>query len=86
MDNEKGSAGWLVLGLFFPVIGFILWLVWKDSKPGDSRMAGKGTLIGIVISVVIVICVFALGSCMVKETADTFKEVTDDMLDKMLIK
>lgn len=51
--NEKGNAGWLVLGLFFPLIGLILWLVWKDDKPADSKQAGKGALIGVIVGAVL---------------------------------
>lgn len=45
--------GWLILGLFFPLVGFILWLVWKDDKPDRSKAAGKGALIGVIVSVAI---------------------------------
>ncbi|MBR1747340.1 MAG: zinc ribbon domain-containing protein [Clostridia bacterium] len=49
---DSGSAGWGVLGFFFPIIGLILFLVWKDSKPLSAKMAGKGALIGFIVSVV----------------------------------
>ena len=37
---------------FFPVIGLILYLVWKDQTPLRARSAGKGALIGVIVSVV----------------------------------
>lgn len=61
--EEKGNAGWAVLGFFIPLVGFILWLVWRESKPADSKMAGIGCLIGVVASVIITIVSFALFSC-----------------------
>ena len=44
MDN--GGFGWGLLGFCFPVIGLILFLVWKDSRPVTSRVAGIGALFG----------------------------------------
>ncbi len=62
-SSDTGSAGWLVLGLFFPLIGLILYLVWKDTRPNDANQAGKGALIGLILSVVFsIIYGVALGS------------------------
>ena len=52
-NREKGNIGWAVLGFFIPLAGLILYLVWKDDRPGDSRMAGKGALISVIIGAVI---------------------------------
>lgn len=49
--KESGSAGWGVLGFFFPLVGFILWLVWRDDHPARSRSAGIGCLVGICTAV-----------------------------------
>ncbi len=34
------------------MIGLILYLVWKDQTPLRARSAGKGALIGVIVSVV----------------------------------
>lgn len=44
-DDAK-SAGFGVLGFFFPVVGFILWLVWQDKYRKRAKSCGKGALIG----------------------------------------
>ena len=31
--NDSGSIGWGVLGFCIPIVGLILFLVWKDQKP-----------------------------------------------------
>ena len=62
MQENKGNAGWAVLGFFIPLVGLILYLVWKDDKPGDSRMAGKGALISVVVSIAIFVLMI-LVSC-----------------------
>ncbi len=81
MDNNqtpqtKGNAGWAVLGFFFPLIGFILWLVWRNEKPGDSKMAGKGTLIGVIVYAVICISMVAISAC-------TFASFANDVVNNI---
>ena len=49
--TDTGSFGWAILGFFFPLVGLILYLVWKDTKPLSAKQAGKGALISVIISV-----------------------------------
>lgn len=51
--KDSGNSGWGVLGFFFPLIGLILYLVWKDDQPKNSKMAGKGALIGVIVNVIL---------------------------------
>lgn len=37
--KEGGTVGWGILGFFLPIVGFILWLVWKDEHPARSHAA-----------------------------------------------
>lgn len=53
--KEGGTVGWGILGFFLPIVGFILWLVWKDEHPARSRSAGIGCLVSICLGVVGVI-------------------------------
>jgi hypothetical protein len=57
---EGDTFGWAVLGFFFPIVGLILYLVWKDERPKASLSAGKGALISVVINVVIIAFAFTL--------------------------
>ena len=50
---DTGSFGWAVLGFFVPIAGLVLWLVWKDTKPRDSRMSRNGFIAGIALTVAI---------------------------------
>lgn len=50
--NDSGSAGWSFLGFFFPLIAFILFLVWRKDKPKNARAVGIGALISVILSVV----------------------------------
>ena len=53
--GDKGSILWGILGFLIPIVGLILYFAWKDTRPGDARMAGKGLLIAIIVSVVMVL-------------------------------
>lgn len=57
---DSGSFGWAVLGFFFPLVGLILFLVWKDSKPLSGKRAGIGALVGVISEVVLAIASIAL--------------------------
>ena len=64
VEEDKPNAGFAVLGFFFPLIGFILWLVWKKDYPLKAKSCGKGALIGIIASVVFyIVCIVGLVSC-----------------------
>ena len=54
-EKDSGNAGWWWLGFFFPLIGFILWLVWTGDTPMRARRVGWGALIGVIVSVALVI-------------------------------
>ena len=53
--QDGKSAGFAVLCFFFPVVGLILYLVWKDSLPLRAKSCGKGAIIGVIVYVVFVI-------------------------------
>lgn len=55
---DAPSAGFAFLGFLIPVLGFILWLVWKDKSPRKAKSCGKGALISLIIHVVFYIIVF----------------------------
>lgn len=58
---DNGGFGWGLLGFCIPIVGLILFLVWRDTKPRTSKAAGKGALISVIISVVCYILTAALG-------------------------
>ncbi len=54
-DSEGSTVGWGILGFFIPIVGFILWLLWKDEHPARAKSAGIGCLVSICLGVVGVI-------------------------------
>ena len=54
-NTDSGNFGWGILGFFFPIVGLILFLIWKDEKPLTSKAAGMGALIGFISSIVLLV-------------------------------
>ncbi|MCL2376767.1 MAG: hypothetical protein FWC76_05145 [Defluviitaleaceae bacterium] len=63
--QDGPSVGFMVLSIFFPVVGLILYFVWKDSQPLKAKSCGKGAIIGVIAGVVLAILFIALGACAV---------------------
>lgn len=59
--NDKGGFGWGFLGCWIPLVGLILFLVWKDNKPKSAKAAGIGAIVGVVIYVAFYIIVALIG-------------------------
>ncbi len=59
-NGDKRSAGYAVLGFIFPIVGLILYLVWKEDYPLRAKSAGKGALISVILSAVLVVLYFLL--------------------------
>ena len=53
MDLER--VGWMVLGFLIPILGLILWLVWKEEYPFRAKCCGLGALISVIVSIVLVV-------------------------------
>lgn len=49
---DAPSTGFWFLGFFIPLVGLILYLVWKDQTPLKAKSCGKGALIGAIVWVV----------------------------------
>ena len=50
---DSGNIGWGVLGAFFPIVGIILFFVWKNTKPKTAKVSIIGAAIGIVLRLII---------------------------------
>lgn len=54
-ENVVGRIGWFVLGLLLPIIGFIIWIVWRKDNPSRSKAAGAGALTALIVVLVLLI-------------------------------
>ena len=63
-NDDTGSIGWGVLGFFIPLVGIILYCVWRNEKPLNAKVSLKGAIISIIAYVVLIvvyfICIFAM--------------------------
>ena len=50
--DDAPSGGFFALGFFFPLVGLILFLVWKDQLPLRAKSCGKGALVGFIVQFV----------------------------------
>ncbi|NCU32722.1 MAG: zinc ribbon domain-containing protein [Candidatus Moranbacteria bacterium] len=56
--NDTGSVGWGFLGFFIPVVGIILYFLWKREQPKNAKRAGVGALVSIILSTVFSVIYF----------------------------
>ncbi len=54
-NTENGYWLWGLLGFCIPVVGLILFIIWKDTKPKAAKSAGIGALIFVIIRYVLMI-------------------------------
>ena len=60
--EDSGSFLWGLLGFCLPIVGLILFLVWKDSKPRTAKVAGIGALVSVIIGVIFYVLMFIVGA------------------------
>jgi len=60
---DAPNTGYAVLGFLFPIVGLILYLVWKDQTPIRAKSAGTGALIGVIAYIALsIIIAFIIGA------------------------
>lgn len=59
--QDNGGFLWGLLGCCIPLVGLILFLVWRDTKPKTSKAAGIGALVSVSSVVLLYALSFALG-------------------------
>lgn len=53
--DDKGGCLWGGLCFLVPVVGLILYLIWRKEKPKTARACGIGALVSVILSVVVCI-------------------------------
>ena len=60
-QNTGSSIGWGILGFFIPIVGLILFLIWKNDRPSDAKAAGIGALINVIMGIVLtILCILLM--------------------------
>lgn len=60
-NDDTGSIGWGILGCCIPIVGLVLWLIWKDTKPKNAKSAGIGALISVGFTMLWYVFIVMLG-------------------------
>jgi len=56
MIQETGIQwGWVVLGFFVPIVGWILWGMWKEKKPQTAKACGIAGFIGFAVNLFLIV-------------------------------
>ena len=58
---DNGGFGWGLLGCCIPIVGLVLWLVWKDQKPRTAKAAGIGALVAVGLGALYYVLIVMLG-------------------------
>ncbi|MBU5227520.1 zinc-ribbon domain-containing protein [Clostridium senegalense] len=58
VDNPSHLAG--IVSCCFPIVGLILYFLWKDDKPKSSKLVCNWMLAGIIVWVTIYLVCFIL--------------------------
>lgn len=46
------SFGWTILGFCLPIIGLILYVLWKETKPQTCSRIIKGVIAYVIVSII----------------------------------
>ncbi len=58
---EGSGFGWGVLGCCVPLVGLILFLCWKQTKPNSAKAAGIGALISVGLNILLTVITMVAG-------------------------
>jgi hypothetical protein len=61
-DADAPSIGFAVLCFFFPIVGLILYLVWRETMPLRARSCGKGAIISVALWFALMILLVVLSA------------------------
>ncbi len=61
VEEDNGGFGWSLLGCCVPIVGLILYFLWKDSKPNNAKAVGKGALISVIVVASVYLLLFMFG-------------------------
>lgn len=56
--QDAPSTGFAILCFCFPIVGLILYCVWRESLPQRAKSAGVGGLLGFIIGVILTVIVY----------------------------
>lgn len=52
-NEDSAGVGWIILALLLPIVGFILYFVWKSNYPKKASHILVAAIIGFVVNFII---------------------------------
>ena len=59
-DKNKSYFGFGFLSFFVPMLGLILFALWREEKPRGSKICGLSALVGFIISIVVYVIFYVI--------------------------
>lgn len=56
---DGNSVGFNVLSFFIPLVGLILFLVWRNESPIKAKGCGIWALVGFIVAIILNVCTIA---------------------------
>lgn len=53
--DDQPNFGYALLGFLAPIVGFVLYFLWKDQTPNQAKSWLKGAITSVIFSVVLVL-------------------------------
>ncbi len=83
--EEKANIGLAILSYLIPIVGLILFLVKKNSKPKTAKACGICALVSFIINMIIVIVVSATSGAMLNSAIDDSSDDTSYSEDNNVV-
>lgn len=76
--QDKNNIGFNILSFFFPLVGLILFIVWKDEHPVKAKGCGKAALISVIVNIVLTIALSLLSQFIMHSTTEMMGEIIEN--------
>ncbi len=86
--DDKRSGGWAFLCYLIPVLGLILWLLWKDEYPLRAKSCAKGAIISVILGgvfTVIFMVAYFLGLSVLLQNPEALEVYSEDFYETIMI-
>lgn len=86
--EDKKSFLIALLGFFIPLVGIILYFVWRDETPLKAKSALKGAIISIILAVLLTVLLLALSAFVVSKgvvSSDGTITIPPELFDEDII-
>lgn len=75
--KDKYSVGFNILSFFVPLVGLVLFLIWKEETPKKAKGIGISALVGYILSIIVPI-IFAIIMFVMAYSSEVIIEDYDD--------